>query len=270
MPIERFESVPEFVRTAVSRGVEKHHYFDTAEWGDGLKGPEVIRRALNGDNSFAKACENTITHLAPVFKSAPQFSYQPDFAGSRVNVGAYLSGDPMCMRRKTRTNQATPHITMYVEVDSSSGVNQETMLKRGGAILALLEWLQSANVGVDLYLITCCYGTENEGFYGLIRVESRPLDLANSAFAIAHPAFARRLCYAYSAVTSYFGNGWPRNSTAWGITSARYAEYMRSLLQMSPGDIYVPAASYNDPLVRTPETWLKDRIMQLGSDGVAG
>src|SRR5579872_5332559 len=189
--IARYSSVGEYVRKA--REVVKHptreHYSGNG-WDLGVSFEQACERGLVGDlDAAARATEA----LAKIETSSTRESYRLrptlSMAGSRVSVPTYLAGKPNCMVRRVKTEIATRSVAIYVDTSCSAGIPASSMFQRGVTILALLSALQSSGVAIELYLVSSLYGRTDGDYYQLIQVESNPLDLSTSAFAIAHPAF---------------------------------------------------------------------------------
>lgn len=245
------------------------------EWDDGVKYTEAIRRAKEGDPAMVSPATDTMRRVAPIIDDNLRMCNLRTLCGTRVSVPDYLGGSPRCMVRRVKAPRMVPHVNLFVCIVSSCGLSAEKLLKRGATILALLEYLQACQIGVDLHLLVELDGDNDQtgDYVQCIRVESQPLDLSTAAFAIAHPAFARNVTYAYAQKFHGFCGGWPRNLTHDWATGAdgqptkeqvRWFDMLRSFgVPIKDTDIYIPHAYMTDELMTQPEKWLEARIRSV-------
>jgi hypothetical protein len=74
------------------------------------------------------------------------------------------------------------------------------MVKRGATLAALVEVLQSAGWSVQVEVINHCVEMGQIGDQAVthtlrVKDSDQPMDTADMLFALAHPAFFRRLCF---------------------------------------------------------------------------
>lgn len=267
--IKRYESVDAYLpeaRAALARGARNaHRQSHGYSWDLGVSCPEAIQRATYGDASLGRKVSDVVDRIAPSIGDDARMRFAPALAGSRVNVPAFLSGNPYAMRRRVRTESSVQHVAIYVELACSAGIEAEKMVARGATILALLESLQQRQVSVDLYLV-CTLDAKNRSMdhYQVIRVESKPLDLSTAGFAIAHPAFTRNCCYATAEMDGYCG-WWSPTTMRLGGTSTAYEAHFRELFELAPSDIYIPQTQSHDTLINDPTAWIETRLSQVAS-----
>ena len=121
-----------------------------------------------------------------------------DVTGQMFDVGAYLEGVPECWIAPD-PERARKIYKIVVNIGMLSDVDPEYIINRGGAIVALIDALQSdpANI-VSLELISCAKGAftpEIRTVTQRINLGTAPLDLDAAAFAMAHPAMLRSLIF---------------------------------------------------------------------------
>lgn len=267
--IKRFESVSDYVKANADLG---QHCYTRGSYDDSWSGDSydaAADKALHGDRSLVGRFASNIDDIAMGVREHEAPTYHASPVGSRVNVPAYLAGNPYNMRRKGRREIAARHVTIYVSMVASAHFGPSELIKRGSAILGLLEGLQRMNVGVDLYLCIETHGRDDGDLNQVIRVESRPLDLSAAGYAIAHPAFWRKLGFSY-AYHHGFNGDWSRTYTNCrasdnGPGAAKYEAKMRELYGMAESDIYVRPAHMYDPLMRTPEAWIDATIQRIAA-----
>lgn len=135
-----------------------------------------------------------------------QFTFSPvfDVAGSDVEIGRYLSGEPECMvdYPLTVTSKVGRVITLCASVGYSSSVSTETMIRRGTMITALALALMKLGHAVELWADTSSTRGPNGNrirIRTLVKGANDVIDPERIAFAFAHPGMLRQLCFAIKA-----------------------------------------------------------------------
>lgn len=263
MSIERFESVAAYL--AHVAGTEDN-YRHSRDWDLGIKGSEAVTRATFGDPEIGPSTAAKLDKLSPQIGTSDRPAWVPHVMGQRVSVPAYLAGNPMSMRRKVRQATESRHVAIYADLVSSIGIGASDLLARGTTILALLESLQRQNVACDVFALIPTHAANADGeLIQVIRLESRPLDLSTSGFALAHPAFVRNVGYGYAERRHGFNGEWSESFLRYGgaSRSTAYENHIRGLLGMNPTDIYIPPVYYGDPLISNPIAWIEARLSQI-------
>jgi hypothetical protein len=259
------------------------------DWDLGVSGARAADLAVNGDPTIVAEYAGNVERFSLDAATETRAAWLPSVTGGRVDMGAYLAGAPDCMRRRARREIETRHVSIYVSQTCSAGIRAETMRKRGAAILGLLDTLNALQVSVDLYLVIDLDGarSRNDGTNShgraalrdadasaldgdatqVIRVESRPLDLSQVGFAIAHPAFSRNIGYRVATQYGYRG-GWSRTwdtcyAHGGGAGLDRYVRIMREKLGADAHDLFVPPVSYHDEIIIDPARWIRERVTQV-------
>lgn len=275
--VARYDSFEAYVAESVA-AIEgysgNNHYaresFDHARgeyWDLGVTGRRASELALTGDPTITARTTDAVNRLESVVRDVPRSTYRRDFAGVRVDVPAYLGGNPMCMRRKSRTDVQTRHMAIYVCVSCQGAVTASDMLARGATILGLVESLQSMSIGVDLYLIVEAANGAADHFQVIRLAESsRPVDVSLVSFAIAHPAFARNLCYKSVASYANYTGQWSEAATSLRKGSSRWEAHVREAIGIAPSDVYVGYALGGDPTISNPDAWIAGHLSQV-TDG---
>jgi len=143
-----------------------------------------------------------------------------DVVGGALDIPEYLQGasPEVFMRMNDDEQQAKPVVRVGVCIIASANVDANTMMNRSRAVLALLDALELQGYSTELDAIWIgAGGCPKVNFQANIRVKNagQPWDASSAAFALAHPAVARRLGFrlmefndAASRVTeSGYGNG---------------------------------------------------------------
>lgn len=124
-------------------------------------------------------------------------------AGSMVNVPAYIAGVPEAMYEWCEEETDSPVIEITVESCASAGISSEYYSTRGSAVVALIDMLEAAGRRCEVtYIDTMVVGYAEAECQHVADVRTtlkRPgdaLQIDSLAFAIAHPAYFRRIGFA--------------------------------------------------------------------------
>lgn len=118
-----------------------------------------------------------------------------------VDVPGVISGDPAAgFIRRVRTNQTTNQrgkvIRIALNVCVSGGVSTDTIMRRGAAVLALVDMLQDKGMRVEItgMVVTGSHSSDSrwEARWTVKRADQR-VSLAALAFGLAHPSMLRRI-----------------------------------------------------------------------------
>ena len=150
----------------------------TTGWDEGSKKSQEILDKIEGKLNIETSAYKT----------------QSSVVGSLVNVGAYLSGNPMCMRMRRKQMENTNPVNLILDVTVSAGTSQNEIFNRGVATLALTR-VVSQSRPVNLRVVT---GMLIEGYNGVISIpiETAPLDLARASYLLSRPEVFRRILFA--------------------------------------------------------------------------
>tara|TARA_R100000458_G_C8203819_1_gene193498 strand:- start:19 stop:855 length:837 start_codon:yes stop_codon:yes gene_type:complete len=164
---------------------------------------EAIELAVNGwdegRSDLASAAEYAFARTQTIDK--PQWNYAP--AGAIPNVPAAAAGVPsnMMTLHDSGTNSKQPIVTIYASFGASYMVSSEAIIRRGAAIVALIDQIEQSGKRVKLvcYCSNLFSGarvgeeTYDRLIYTVTAKESDELlDLDRIAFTMAHPSMLRR------------------------------------------------------------------------------
>jgi hypothetical protein len=219
-------------------------------WNAGVGWAESVRRTIEGDTSLVAQAQEWADKFEADVDDAQRKTYVNAVSGSSVRVAAFLSGDARCMRKRVRDTAASRVVRIFVNIASSAGIASDALLKRGAAILGLVQALQARGVTARITLVL---NHESNANVYTIDVDTTPVDLSTAGFAMAHPAFARNILYPMLTAIEGSVSAW--NGCGDG------AKFMSELLE--PSDIYVPRPGLGDPMMSDPEQWVRDRVRQI-------
>lgn len=210
----------EWVETAASSPVEHpgtdevtQAHSDTArrmEFCGGWTWDETLERArgegyhesIDDVETLAHQVEDEIT--ADRFQTT--FVATWDVAGSEVDMGRFLSGDPECMVEATpiRVAKHGRAVRIVVPSNQKGGTDVNAIRMRGAAIVALCDVLARLQHPLEVWAAYCNNGagsphtpSHQQRTALLVQVQraDEPLDMGRIMLAIAHPAANRRLAW---------------------------------------------------------------------------
>lgn len=167
------------------------------EWDLNAGWQESLNMLQNGWGEFS----NEFKQIAGQFQlpgACDTIQYVGSESGDEVNVQAFLSGEYETFHeaRLNESNGMSNTIELLVHIGAHCCVLGENMKRRGAAILALAEALESCgkNVGITV----CCtsrYGNPSELLHMTVRVKEPQeyCSFSRLAFFLCHPAMFRRI-----------------------------------------------------------------------------
>jgi hypothetical protein len=253
-----FDTVEDFAKAAKQAVKEPDH--GKSDWTGNVSFSEAIQRCLTGDESYVEGANKLIEKLDVDLPMTKAFKRVASPYGGSVNLGEWLAGSPVPMRRRIRTSSDIGPVNIYVSTTSSAGVDADTMKKRGFAILALLLKLQAVRP-IQLYLLTELHGRADGWHYQKIRVESQPLNVSVAAFALCNVGFARHLTYDYARVIDGFNGAWPN-----GYGDRSYEQARRERLNLQDNDLLIKEAHVHDEMIKRPVEWITKQLEKYAKE----
>lgn len=222
-----FGSWHEFVESATDetlvgwKGPRSSREVDSSRYGMPWHGTNtweecVMMATRTGWPEGLKMLEDSLAVVRP--RPEPYRSIEMSVAGAFPMVPNYCAGDPECMVIDPGSDMR--HSRPVIRIDfnnwTHSGVKPEDMMLRGAAVVSLAETLERHGYSTELRIVGNSRAGETDFRYSIVfKRAGEPMDLDRAAFAIAHPAVMRRLCFAIleqhrEAEPSYRGSyGYP-------------------------------------------------------------
>lgn len=232
-------------------------YYSRDEWKGGMDATGVNRAIEMGHLPSAEQSEKFLAEIENLIPLAPTARHEiiDDVVGAFPNVPAFIAGQPLSMRRKVkRANEFQP-IAVVVDLTSSAVIEADTVAKRGAAILALVRAL-AARRPVELW-IGCGLdaNSQRNALWQFYKMDTTPLDLARTAFMLAHPGACRGAMHqiAFQAPYGYMGN-WP-----YGTGPVREDKFRAILARALPhvtDVIACPSIYATDQSITDPVAWI--------------
>jgi len=174
--------------------VERSH-----SWTGGMTYSQALKMALYGGNWIEGARElqsvdinEMVDRIAQVLE--PTIVLAP--AGGAVDIGEYLNNSPECFYGFEQQEQPRPIVRMGVNINLKSDTTLDQSINFGRAVLAVITALEQQGRSVELTVIHKSRSSgESKGFKMtlVLKQAGQAWDAASAAFALAHPAFSRRL-----------------------------------------------------------------------------
>lgn len=180
----------------------RSHQSGCVKWKGTDSFEEAMHLARNGWDGLDKIIPNVQRFPLPQIKSVVDMSWQYDVAGGSVNVSRYLTGAPDCMRRIRRNQDfIRPYkVKKLLFTFNMSFVFEAMDLAAAGyRAYEMVKIMEDANIHVEVVwhirvrdapdsLAIAAYD-----LYVTVKRADDELDLSRIMFALAHPAFLRRL-----------------------------------------------------------------------------
>lgn len=236
---------------------QKAGFYSHDSWKGGMGSQGVNHAIEHGHLPSAEQSEKFLAEVESLIPQAPTSRHEiiDDVVGAFPNVPAFIAGQPLSMRRKVKRPNEFQPIAVVVDLTSSAAISADTVAKRGAAILALVRAL-SARRPVELW-IGCGLDANHQrnALWQFYKMDTAPLDLARTAFMLAHPGACRGAMHqiAFQAPYGYKGN-WP-----YGTGPVREEKFRAILAQAMPhvtDVIACPSIYVTDQSITDPVAWI--------------
>jgi hypothetical protein len=234
------------------------------KWFGGMTYDQSLDAVRRGDVSSVAASDRLLAEMEGLAPVSHSWRTIDSVVGMCPNVPQYLSGNPYSMRLKRRHATATAPLSVFVELVASAGIDAQTCLKRGAAMLALVRMLTSVRP-VELWCVIAI-GRTNSRSSLCVRLDTVPLDLARAAHVLTHPSVFRALGYLSLEHEFYASVGW-NGDWAFGDHSLHVRTATESYKRvLNPGSdvLFIPPVHLNDQYLTQPARWLRAMLAQYG------
>lgn len=255
--ISRFESFEKFIEQAlvVPKKQDSSSSRQTREGKDPWHGTntfeqavEVARKGWAEGAAEALKIRTSVEAAVRDLINARSTAYSYDVAGEFVDVGRFLSGEPECFGIEITDGGsiARPVVKIVANLAASGSVSTRSLFIRGAAIVAAIDILEALGRRVEAWV---AHGStkSRSGTGGvhethvLVKRADQPLDVDRLAFAVAHPACLRRLCFSVMEQHGHLPNGtWPHRVTVEG--DAIVTEHSRRSTDFSKRELFALVA----------------------------
>jgi hypothetical protein len=243
-------------------------------WMGGMDYQQAIRAAHAGDAAGVAASDKLMADFEALAPVSRRWRTIDTVAGGAPNVGAYLAGSPLSMRRRQRELSQGAPLTIFVDAVSSAGISANDLKKRGAAALALVRVLGAVRP-VTVYMVAGggTRGGGNPAAFVMVRMDN-PLDVSRAAFFLGHPGAGRGLAYSVIAAAVAPGrNGIFTGSWGWGDNKT-YLKHAPKVYADAIGAnvdecLYLAPPHLDDPAITNPGQWVLDMLAAHGGAPMA-
>jgi hypothetical protein len=257
--VKTWDSIGDMVRECGAIPTMHTYMSDTDRWFGHTSKLSISNKLLNGDTDLAKKADKVLSKIDKLdLPLVAQFESVRSPFGGRVNFGEWMAGSPTPMRRKVRRASELGPLKIFVGITSSAAIDSNKLEARGIAILALLQKIQMVRP-VELYVFCETHGNSDGAVFTVVKVDSKPLEVATASVALAHCATARHLLYDWSEVNDGFNGMWPN-----GYQSVKYYEKRKREMEVGNDDLIFESLTSWDANFDNPEKWIKTQLQKLG------
>ena len=226
--VETFRSFDSYVDAASSRDVHP-------SWS-GTVSSKSEPDTWNGNVSLLDACElarngwstglkRTVGHVASVTdgkrEQTKSIGWQASTSGAFPNIGAFLSGHPLCMQQiAPGTGMQGTVYRLTVVLAQSSSTSSDKMHMWGSALCVLVQTLQRRGVNLEIQISMDTYRKSVGGKRHMFAIRARvkdanqPLDMGRLSYLFGHASSLRRIAFRIKEASEFCAvHGW---STEYG------------------------------------------------------
>lgn len=174
-------------RTEWSGAQSLDHAMELAHAGYGEIRPEVDKILAVLEERLAERFGN-------------RFVTEYSVTGGSVDMGKFVTGEPECMMDWVSEPAASMGrvVKICIAGTVSAGIKPDMIIRRGTAVVALLDTLHKLGVGLELWWDSTIEGSDHIKHSTAVRLHdsAEPLDVDNLMWAVAHPSMLRRVTFA--------------------------------------------------------------------------
>lgn len=189
---------PTWYGAASRREKKRGDWDEDGKWAGGSWEDAVKHAKLGNPSNTVHLDEfkNVLVSVRSTMRPAPRW----DVAGSTVDVGRHMSGEPESMIDVIRSKRQSPMIRIAVERAVNAGVSPEDIRATGASVLAAVQAMRTAGIPAEIW---ATFTVGSSRVYGqmlsyqiLVQESGRPVNLNLLAFWITSPAAFRRIVFA--------------------------------------------------------------------------
>jgi hypothetical protein len=160
---------------------------------------EAVKLSQEGWPKGLELCSELVARLEHKMTSRTQ-SHVPEYALSCgiPDIGVFLANDPECFLAKNPVEKEGfgKLVRLVVNLTCSCGYSPEDLMRRGIAVLALVDLLEKNGKSCEIVAITAARsGGQHWEIEVPIKTMGRVAEMDRIAFALAHPGFYRMLMF---------------------------------------------------------------------------
>jgi hypothetical protein len=167
------------------------------DWNGNVTLKQAIKLARfgwrEGRDTMHKELE--VAHRSTKFERLPTHTY--DVAGYIPDVPLFISGEPAHMQTPVGNHLGMQKtLEFVVHLGANGNVSDKRMMRKGSAILSLVDKLEDSGLSCHVQGITFTKSIEDKSVFYLefpIKKAGVPMDIDRCAYALVHPSFLRRI-----------------------------------------------------------------------------
>lgn len=252
--IDRFNSMPDLFQWIRKGSFAGAGY---GAWGGATE--SGMQKIEKGDSCMADKVNHLLEQVDARLEGRQRREYVHSPNGAFPVVADYLLGLPMNMRRRQAIESEQAPIRIIVETAVSSGINDTMLVNRGAALAALVMRLSETRA-VELWTL---WGTTVRGtahVFGLVQIETAPIDIAHVATVMASKDFARAIEFSAALQQANARSQYESIEWNWGVdpTNGRRIAEIRNILELEPQDVFMPGGYLDDSqlMMNSPVEWV--------------
>lgn len=239
--VAQFAAVDRLMTPEQTKYKKARHYKDN-EWC-GSTFDEAVALATEGWDDGRKDLHRLTETGIQRLDRAPIREVLHDVAGFSPNVPMYCAGMPDCMMQYDDVTKPSV-LRLVVEGTRHWRVQPKETMNYGAALLSYIELIEAEGIRCELWMgFSSKGGGKQHTQRVLVKESDQPFDYGALAFAVAHPAFQRRLSF---RVKEQFAELWSGCGTTKGGFSGSYGKVSTYPLTMFDGDTIFRVPTIND------------------------
>lgn len=162
---------------------------------------------------------NRLDCFAAATAAAKSKAFNWDVTGDFVDVGKYMTGEPECFGSEDNDGEQSSSRVVSIRINAcvSGALQADAIVARGVAVLVAVDVLESLGRRCEI-LVSQSTHTGGHTMSGsvpnlhldanvCVKRAGEPVDLDRLAFAVAHPAFFRRLGFKFMELNGHSPSG---------------------------------------------------------------
>lgn len=191
------EFVEEQAKLFGKKGADNKSEYGSKSWTGTNNFEEAVHLGREGWNDAINVIGKLVKKFDVIGKG---YTFSPiyDVSGESVDVGRYMTGEPECMLDwEVKETTERKIVDIYYTFNACADVDFDQLMRYGASILAMIDYLESMNVRVNLYGFDYIYCKNNTCYLNVIKLKAadEPLNIPVASFAMCNISMLRRLVF---------------------------------------------------------------------------
>lgn len=227
--IEYIEKIPAHMR---ENGWERdNEYFTATPSMDA-----AIQLARNGWSEGIDTARELADMLTADHAQQRKRLYGP--AGGSVSVGRMLAGNPAHMSSRPK-QPGRKIITLFIENSVNHNVDTKSISIRAAVVAAIVDLIETQGYSCEIVAVDTSLHQRKPGAHIAVTIKQagEKLSLNDTIFALGHPSFLRRFCFALVCSSNECQNFWDTQGSATVSFNDKYATGRNEFYFTSPNSV---------------------------------